>query len=59
STADDDKKPQKEHKFCLLPPKDSKGDRDPAWIRVWMEGVDEVGAHENEVGARPVSDSLL
>ncbi|KAI6868158.1 hypothetical protein KC323_g3188 [Hortaea werneckii] len=45
STADDDKKPQKEHKFCLLPPKDSKGDRDPAWIRVWMEGVDEVGAH--------------
>ncbi|RMY57947.1 hypothetical protein D0865_02870 [Hortaea werneckii] len=46
STADDEKKqPQKEHKFCLLPPKDSKGDRDPAWVRVWMEGVDEVGAH--------------
>lgn len=45
AAADNDNKPQKEHKFCLLPPKDSKGDRDPAWIRVWMEGVDEVGAH--------------
>ncbi|RMY03536.1 hypothetical protein D0867_10656 [Hortaea werneckii] len=45
AAADNDNEPQKEHKFCLLPPKDSKGDRDPAWIRVWMEGVDEVGAH--------------
>ncbi|OTA36170.1 hypothetical protein BTJ68_03398 [Hortaea werneckii EXF-2000] len=42
---DEKKQPQKEHKFCLLPPKDSRGERDPAWIRVWMEDVDEVGAH--------------
>ncbi|KAI7195953.1 hypothetical protein KC363_g1173 [Hortaea werneckii] len=42
---DEKKQSPKEHKFCLLPPKDSQGERDPAWIRVWMEGVDEVGAH--------------
>jgi hypothetical protein len=32
-------------KFCMLPPKDANGNPDPTWIRVFMEGVDEVVAH--------------
>ena len=32
-------------KFCMLPPEDSKGNKDPAWVRIFMEGVDEVAAH--------------
>lgn len=32
---------QKTHTFCLLPPKH----REPHWIRIFMPGVDEVGAH--------------
>jgi hypothetical protein len=40
-----DKGPPKDRKFCNLPPKDSSGQRDPCWVRVFMEGVDEVGAH--------------
>ncbi|KAF2719414.1 hypothetical protein K431DRAFT_286705 [Polychaeton citri CBS 116435] len=43
--AGESKKPKKERKFCTLPPKDSNGERDPCWIRVFMENVDEVGAH--------------
>ncbi|KAK3723438.1 hypothetical protein LTR37_001690 [Vermiconidia calcicola] len=38
-------KPRKDRMFCMLPPKDSSGQRDPAWVRVFMENVDEVGAH--------------
>ncbi len=39
-------KKQRDRKFCMLPPKDRKtGLRDPTWIRVYMEGVDEVMAH--------------
>lgn len=38
-------KPLKDHMFCTLPPKDSNGERDPLWVRVYMENVDEVGAH--------------
>jgi pimeloyl-ACP methyl ester carboxylesterase len=38
-------KPKKDRKFCTLPPKDSDGLRDPCWVRVFMENVDEVGAH--------------
>lgn len=34
-----------DHKFCTLPPKDSKGERDRTWVRVFMANVDEVGAH--------------
>jgi len=47
STVDDakDKKPPKDRKFCTLPPKDSQGQRDPCWPRVFMKDVDEVGAH--------------
>ncbi|KAI9679825.1 MAG: hypothetical protein M1817_004839 [Caeruleum heppii] len=35
---------KKDKKFCMLPPK-INGRVDPTWIRVYMEGVDEVGAH--------------
>jgi hypothetical protein len=38
-------KPKKDRKFCSLPPKDSNGERDPLWVRIFMENVDEVGAH--------------
>ncbi|KAB2569755.1 hypothetical protein DBV05_g11576 [Lasiodiplodia theobromae] len=39
-------KKKKDRKFCVLPSKDPRtGQRDPAWIRVYMEGFDEVGAH--------------
>ncbi|KAK0754770.1 hypothetical protein B0T18DRAFT_316891 [Schizothecium vesticola] len=37
-------KKKKEGKFCMLPGK-VNGVRDPTWVRVYMEGVDEVGAH--------------
>ncbi|EME87919.1 uncharacterized protein MYCFIDRAFT_118736, partial [Pseudocercospora fijiensis CIRAD86] len=39
------RKPKKDRMFCSLPPKDSHGERDPTWVRVFMENVDEVGAH--------------
>lgn len=35
---------KKERKFCMLPRK-VNGVRDSAWVQVYMEGVDEVGAH--------------
>jgi hypothetical protein len=35
---------KKERKFCMLPRK-TNGERDSAWVEVYMEGVDEVGAH--------------
>lgn len=38
-------KPKKDRKFCALPPKDSLGNRDPVWVRVFMKDVDEVAAH--------------
>ena len=40
-------KPKKQRlkKFCVLPPKDAYGNKDPAWIQVFIEGVDEVAAH--------------
>lgn len=37
-------KKKKDGKFCMLPGK-VNGVRDPTWVRVYMEGVDEVGAH--------------
>lgn len=37
---------QKDRKFCTLPSKDRKtGKMDPTWVRVYMEGMDEVVAH--------------
>ncbi len=39
-------KKQRDRKFCTLPAKDARtGKRDPAWVRVYMEGIDEVVAH--------------
>ncbi len=48
-------------KFCLLPPKDASGNRDPTWIPVFMDGIDEVTAHTslffmNETYERLVGD---
>ncbi|KAJ4304803.1 hypothetical protein N0V90_000331 [Kalmusia sp. IMI 367209] len=39
------KKKKRLKKFCMLPPEDANGNKDPAWIRVFMEGIDEVQAH--------------
>lgn len=54
-------KEKKLGKFCMLPPKDSAGHKDPTWIRVHMEGMDEVAAHTslffvNETYERLVGD---
>ena len=37
-------KPKRDKKFCMLPPK-ANDQLDPCWVRVYMNGVDEVGAH--------------
>jgi hypothetical protein len=37
-------KPKKDGKFCMMPP-EVNGKKDKCWIRVYMAGVDEVGAH--------------
>jgi hypothetical protein len=55
------KKEKKLGKFCMLPPKDGDGHKDPTWIRVYMEGMDEVAAHTslffvNETYERLVGD---
>ncbi len=57
-------KKQRDRKFCTLPTKDRRtGRRDPTWIRVYMEGVDEVEAHttlfipEGETYERLVGDT--
>lgn len=39
-----EKEKKKEKKFCMLPRK-TNGARDATWVQVYMEGVDEVGAH--------------
>ncbi|KAH0537792.1 hypothetical protein FGG08_005474 [Glutinoglossum americanum] len=44
TSAESNKRPPRDKKFCMLPPKVA-GRPDPTWIRVFMEGVDEVGAH--------------
>ena len=44
---DEEAKPEKskrDRKFCMLPPR-INGERDACWVRVYMPGVDEVGAH--------------
>ncbi|KIW12794.1 hypothetical protein PV08_07981 [Exophiala spinifera] len=54
STADDDaasaakdKAPgnQKERRFCVIPSRNSDGRTDSTWIKVQMDGIDEVQAH--------------
>lgn len=39
------KKSKKLRKFCTVPRKRSNGSRDECWVEVYMEGVDEIGAH--------------
>lgn len=38
-------KKQRLRKFCVLPPKDAHGNRDPTWIQIFIEDADEVAAH--------------
>jgi len=54
-------KKKKLGKFCTLPPKDSTGNVDPTWVRVFMQNMDEVTAHTslffvNETYERLVGD---
>ena len=37
-------RPRHDKRFCMLPSKEN-GKMDPCWVRVFMPGVDEVGAH--------------
>ena len=63
------KPPPKQHdrKFCVLPPKNpattadgsGAGKRDPCWVRVYMQGVDEVGAHCGLFFVGPHYESLV
>ncbi|ESZ93013.1 hypothetical protein SBOR_6584 [Sclerotinia borealis F-4128] len=51
-------KPKKDKKFCMLPP-ESGGKKDVCWVRVYMEGVDEVGAHCGLFFPGPQYESLV
>lgn len=53
-----DDKPKRDKKFCMLPP-EYGGERDKCWIRVYMEGVDEVGAHCGLFFPGPQYESLV
>lgn len=53
-----DKKKEKLHKFCMMPQK-TDGVRDPTWVQVYMEGVDEVGAHCGLFFAGPHYEKLV
>ena len=53
-----DDKPKRDRKFCMLPP-DHGGKRDKCWVRVYMEGVDEVGAHCGLFFLGPQYESLV
>jgi hypothetical protein len=53
-----DQKPKRDKKFCMLPP-EYGGKRDKCWIRVFMEGVDEVGAHCGLFFTGPQYQSLV
>lgn len=44
-TQEEPPKKKRLRKFCVLPPADSNGNKDPTWVRVLMEGIDEVTAH--------------
>ncbi len=58
STSTNDSKPKKDRKFCMLPP-EYGGRRDKCWIRIYMEGVDEVGAHCGLLFPGPQYESLV
>jgi hypothetical protein len=51
-------KPKRDKKFCMLPP-DVNGKPDKCWVRVYMEGVDEVGAHCGLFFPGPQYESLV
>ncbi|RAL67535.1 hypothetical protein DID88_008290 [Monilinia fructigena] len=51
-------KPKKDKKFCMLPP-ESGGKQDVCWVRVYMDGVDEVGAHCGLFFPGPQYESLV
>jgi hypothetical protein len=51
-------KPKKDRKFCMMPP-EVNGRRDKCWVRVYMDGVDEVGAHCGLFFAGPHYESLV
>ncbi|KAL3418065.1 Stress response protein nst1-like protein 2 [Phlyctema vagabunda] len=57
STNKDDK-PKRDRKFCMLPA-EQDGRRDKCWVRVYMEGVDEVGAHCGLFFPGPQYESLV
>lgn len=59
TTTDNNNKAPKLRKFCMLPPKANDGGRDPAWVQVYMEGVDEVGAHCGLFFAGPHYEKLV
>ncbi|WYZ38854.1 hypothetical protein EsH8_III_000768 [Colletotrichum jinshuiense] len=58
TTAADPGKPKKERKFCTLPRK-VNGRRDETWVPVYMEGMDEVGAHCGLFLQGPQYDGLI
>ena len=49
---------KKERKFCMLPGK-VNGQRDAAWLKVYMDGMDEVGAHCGLFLPGPHNDLLV
>ena len=53
-----DNQSKRDKKFCMLPP-EYGGKRDKCWIRVYMEGVDEVGAHCGLFFLGPHYESLV
>jgi hypothetical protein len=57
-TSAKDGKLKRDKKFCILPP-ESGGKRDKCWVRVYMEGVDQVGAHCGLFFPGPQYESLV
>jgi hypothetical protein len=51
-------KPKRDKKFCMLPP-EVNGRRDKCWVRIYMEGADEVGAHCGLFFPGPHYESLV
>lgn len=56
--SEEGKKPKKLKKFCTLPSK-REGARDPTWVDVYMDGMDEVGAHCGLFFSGPHYDKLV
>lgn len=58
ASSEQSSKPKRDKKFCMLPP-EYGGKRDKCWIRIYMEGVDEVGAHCGLFFPGPQYESLV